>query len=88
MQQVQGYVDSSDDLMVCLFQSDGGKMTRIKANQVRTRLRSIVQVIGEETLGFGSKDINLYSLQSGGSMATFLSGTSTIVIKKDRLMVK
>ena len=54
----------------------------LKAEHVRLRLRSVVDLIGREKLGFGKDDIGLHSIRSGGAMAMFLSGTSVVVIQR------
>ena len=82
VQRVRGYEEASEDTRVCAFTHPGGKMSFIQADHVRTRLQSVVEVIGEETLGFNKDDIGMHSIRSGGAMAMFLSGTSPIIIKK------
>ena len=54
----------------------------ITGEYVRSRLRSVVTLIGEEDLGFTKDDIGLHSIRSGGAMAMFLSGTSVIIIQR------
>ena len=46
------------------------------------RLRAIVEIMGERILGFTKDDVGLHSIRSGGAMAMFLSGVSTIVIMR------
>ena len=58
------------------------KATLIRADYVRTKLRAIVELIGEDELGFNKEDIGLHSIRSGGAMAMFLSGTSVIIIQR------
>ena len=38
--------------------------------------------IGQNQLGFSKEDIGLHSIRSGGAMAIFLSGVSSIIIKR------
>ena len=57
-------------------------MLDISGNMMRTRLRSVVQLIGEEVLGFTKEDIGLHSICAGGAMAMFLSGISEIIIQR------
>ena len=38
--------------------------------------------MGERILGFTKDDVGLHSIRSGGAMAMFLSGVSTIVIMR------
>ena len=45
-------------------------------------MRTVVQLIGEDTLGFLKEDIGLHSLRAGGAMAMFLSGISEIIIQR------
>ena len=41
-----------------------------------------MNIIGEATLGFTESDIGLHTIRSGGAMAMFLSGISTIIIQR------
>ena len=82
VKRVRSYPNQHDNLTVCTFQEKDGSLTQIVAEHVRIRLRAIVDLIGEEALGFGRDDIGLHSIRSGGAMAMFLSGTSTIVIRR------
>ena len=52
------------------------------SSKVLPKLRAIIRIIGEDVLGFKDTDIGLHSLRSGGAMAMFLSGVSTIIIKR------
>ena len=70
----------SEDMQVYSFQS-GKDTINILGNMMRTRLRSVVQLIGEEVLGFTKEDIGLHSIRAGGAMAMFLSGISEIIIQ-------
>ena len=82
VKRILSYKDGSEDSKVCAFQHNKSTITHLKADDVRTRLRAIVALIGEDILGFTKDDIGLHSLRSGGAMAMFLSGTSTIVIRR------
>lgn len=62
------------------YDQESKKVSRINATQVRNKIRAIVQVLGEEYLGFGPDDVGLHSIRSGGAMAMFLSGTREIII--------
>ena len=79
VQQVTGYSNSSK---ICSYQTEDGKVIDINSSQVLPRLRSVVSLIGEHILGFSEKDIGLHSIRSGGAMAMFLSGISTIIIQR------
>ena len=81
VRRVRAIPRSVDESEVCLF-FDGKQSTLIRADHVRSRLRAIVELMGEETLGFLKEDIGLHSIRSGGAMAMFLSGTSVIVIMR------
>ena len=61
---------------------EGGKVSKIKADQVRIHLRSVVMLVGETALGFSIDDIGLYSIRSGGAMAMVLSRVPDIVTMK------
>ena len=82
VQRVRKYSASSDDSTVCTYYTEENERRDIQADHVRGRLRAIVKIIGEESLGFGVEEVGLHSIRSGGAMAMFLSGTSPIVIKK------
>ena len=73
--------DASQDTKVCAFKS-GSNIINIDGDIVRSKLRSIVHIIGEEKLGFSQHDIGMASIRSGGAMAMFLSGVNEIVIKR------
>ena len=80
VRKIPGVTDNSE---VCLFQE---KITSppklLQADHVRIKLRSIVELIGKERLGFDKNDIGLHSIRAGGAMAMFLSGTSVIIIQR------
>jgi hypothetical protein len=80
--RVRNIPTSSDDSEVCLFYNDNNNIEYINAQHVRTRLRAIVILIGEDKLGFSKDDIGLHSIRSGGAMAMFLSGTAVIIIMR------
>ena len=82
VQRVRKIHGSSDTSEVCLFQDGSKKPSLLQATHIRSRLRSIVAVIGFEVLGFTKEDIGLHSIRSGGAMAMFLSGTSVIIIQR------
>ena len=46
------------------------------------KIRGIVDLLGEELLGFTKEDVGLHSIKSGGAMAMFLSGVSEIIIQR------
>ena len=72
----------SGETKVCEFLSETGSVIDIDSKFVRTKLRAVVDLIGEVELGFGKDDIGLQSIRSGGAMAMFLSGVSEIIIKR------
>ena len=82
IQRVRGYPGASDDTTVCAFLDGDGFMTTIQSDQVRPRLRAMAAILGKAQLGFDPNEIGLHSLRSGGAMAMFLSGISTIVIRR------
>ena len=41
-----------------------------------------MELIGRDVLGFTKWEVGLHSTRSGGAMATFLSGVSTIIIQR------
>ena len=77
--QIPGATGNSE---VCSFGDNNNNITLIRADHVRSKLRAIVELIGEESLGFQKDDIGLHSIRSGGAMAMFLSGTSVIIIMR------
>mmetsp|Transcript_28648 Transcript_28648/g.33301 ORF Transcript_28648/g.33301 Transcript_28648/m.33301 type:complete len:304 (-) Transcript_28648:414-1325(-) len=80
--RIRSYPGSTDDTKICTILRSNGQIEEIKSNQVRDRLKTIVELIGGEVLGFTKEDIGLHSVRSGGAMAMFLSGTSTIIIQR------
>ena len=58
------------------------KAQLLQADHIRSKLRSVVELLGEETLGFKKDDVGLHSIRAGGAMAMFLSGTPTIIIMR------
>ena len=73
---------SSQDSTVCGFYDSIERMTEINPKQFRRNLWSIVTIMGKTELVFFPKYINLHNILSGGAMAMFLSGLSTIDIQK------
>ena len=67
---------------ICLCQTEDGSISSINSAQALPRLRAVVESMGEATLGFCPEDIGLHSIRSGGAMAMFLSGMSTIIIMR------
>ena len=59
-----------------------GLLSHINSAQVLPHLRTIIDLIRKDKLGFSSEDIGLHSIRSGGAMAMFLSGISTIIIQR------
>ena len=82
VQRVSKLPGANDNSEVCSFQDINKNITLIRADHVRSKLRAIVELIGEELLGFQKDDIGLHSIRSGGAMAMFLSGTSVIIIMR------
>ena len=72
--------ESSNESEVCLFYYDKNNTSLLRADHVRSKLRTIVVLVEEDVLGFKKYDIGLHSILEGGAMAMFLSGTSVIVI--------
>ena len=70
----------SESTKVCEFLQED-KIIEINSTQARNQLRAVVNLIGEASLGFGSSDVGLHSIRSGGAMAMFLSGVATIIIQ-------
>ena len=83
VQRVRSIEGSSDNSEVCLFQESSSKQSLLlRADHVQSKLRAIVDLIGEEKLGFNKEDIGLHSIRSGGAMAMFLLGTSIAIIQR------
>ena len=82
VQRIRKIPNTTDDSEVCLFYNNNQKIEHINAHHVRSRLRAIVILLGEDKLGFNKDDIGLHSIRSGGAMAMFLSGTSVIIIMR------
>lgn len=82
LKRVQKIPDASENTKVCAYLTEDNTVTNINSSQVLSRLRTIVNLMGEENLGFKESDIGLHSIRSGGAMAMFLSGISTIIIRR------
>ena len=73
--------DVSEETTVCSYW-DNGAIRQIDSNHARIKIKSIVEIIGENQLGFTKDDVGLHSIRSGGAMAMFLSGVSEIIIQR------
>ena len=82
VKRVRKIPGSDNESEVCLFEDSRKKKTLIHSSHVRSRLRAIVSVLGQQALGFDKEDIGLHSIRSGGAMAMFLAGTSVIIIQR------
>ena len=82
VKRVRQIEEANDESPVCMFKDSGQKITYIKSDYARSRLRSIVLLVGIESLGFSKEEVGLHSIRSGGAMAMFLSGTSVIIIMR------
>ena len=82
VKRVWSYPNSSEDSKVCELLDEHNKMTTIKSSHVRDYLKSIITLIGEDTLGFTAEDAGLHSIRSGGAMAMFLSKTPVIIMMR------
>ena len=78
VQRIQAYRGTSKSTTVCMFREKGRLLRDIQADHVRDKLQAIVKLIGFKKLGFEAEDVGLHSVWSGGAIAMFLSGTSTI----------
>ena len=74
--------ESSNESEFCLFYDDKKSTSLLRADHVRSKLRTIVVSIGEYVLGFKKYDIGLHSILAGGAMTMLLSGTSVIIIMR------
>ena len=61
---------------------EGGITKQIDSNYTRIKIKSTVEMIGEENLGFTKGDAGLHSIRSGEAMSMFSSGVSEIIIQK------
>ena len=71
----------SKDTTVCSYW-DNGAIRQVNSTYAISRIRSVVELIGENELGFTRNDVGLHSIRSGGAMAMFLSGVSEIIIQR------
>ena len=74
--------NASPDTKLCSFCASDGSTSDINSAQVLPWLRAIVELIGESILGFSKDDIGLHSIRSGGAMAMFLAGISTVILRR------
>ena len=72
----------SKETTVCSFCDSKGVVTQITSTYAISRIKSVVDVIGENKLGFSRDEVGLHSIRSGGAMAMFLSGVSEIIIQR------
>ena len=63
----------NNDTTVCSYLDESGEIRNINSNQVKLRIKSMVELIGENELGFTKDEVGLHSIRSGGAMAMFLS---------------
>ena len=82
VRRVRKIPDTGEDSPVCMFHDEHKKPSVISATYVRSRLRAVVTLMGEEKLGFNSESIGLHSIRSGGAMAMFLSGVPVVIIMR------
>ena len=83
VKRVLNIPDTTSDSKICSFWSNEIKLVYINSAQALPRLRVIVEIMGEHILGFTKEDdVGLHSIRSGGAMAMYLSGVSTIVITR------
>ena len=73
---------ANQDTKVCTYADQGQHISYLDSVYTRAKIRGIVDIIGENTLGFTKEDVGLHSIRSGGAMAMFLSGVSTIIIQR------
>ena len=73
---------ANHDTTVCSYTDTEGKVREINSNQVKSRIRSTVELLGENELGFTKDQVGLHSIRSGGAMTMFLSGVSDIIIQR------
>ena len=59
---------ADENTKVCTYM-DQGIIGEIDSTYPRSRIRSIVELIGVVKLGFTKEDVGLHSIQSGGAMA-------------------
>ena len=74
--------NANDETTVCSYPDKNGETREVNSTQVRTRIKSTVELIGENNLGFSKDEVGLHSIRSGGVMAMFLSGVSNIIIQR------
>ena len=60
VQRVWAYPGATENTKVCVFMNTAGKMESIKSEHVRDYLRSIVNLIGVDVLGFTKEDVGLH----------------------------
>ena len=72
---------ANENTRVCSY-VDQGAIGEIDSMYARSRLRSIIELIGVTKLGITRENVGLHSIRSGGVMAMFLSGVATIIIQR------
>jgi hypothetical protein len=71
--------DRWDDTPICTFETSSSHYC-IESDQILQMIRSSVDSVGEEALGFTSEDVGTHSNRSGGAMGMALAGTPTYMI--------
>jgi hypothetical protein len=79
--RVRSYKDTTMDSKVCTFLQDSN-LSCIHSDHARIWLRSTTDLIGDSALGFTKDAVGLHSIRSGGAMAMFMSGISTVIIQR------
>ena len=72
---------STEDTKVCAY-VENGQVRFIDSTYARAKIRGVVDIIGSDILGFTKEDVGLHSIRSGGAMAMFLSGVTTLIIQR------
>ena len=73
---------ANQETEVCTYADQEQHTYYLDSFYARAKLRDILDIIGQNTLGFTKEDVGLHSIRSGGAMAMFLFGVSTLIIQR------
>lgn len=78
---VCSYNNTTMESKVCTV-LQGTTVSCIHLDHARIWLRSTTKLVGESALGFTKDAVGLHSIRSGGAIAMFMSGISTVIVQR------
>jgi hypothetical protein len=74
------YTGVSPAMPLDTYKQPSGALQQLASKTALLRLRSTVQCIGKDVLGFGPEEFGLHSLRSGAAMVMYLAGVPVYTI--------